>query len=95
MCPITGQPDYASVAIAYRGPRIDRAALLRYLVSYRTHPGFHEHCVERIFVDVAAACRCEALTVHARFTRRGGIDINPFRTNARVPVPAPMRAPRQ
>lgn len=95
VCPITGQPDYASVAIGYRGPRIDRAALLRYLVSYRTHPGFHEHCVERIFVDVAAACRCEALTVHARFTRRGGIDINPFRTNAREPVPALMRAPRQ
>ena len=95
VCPITGQPDYASVVLAYRGPRIDRAALLRYLVSYRTHPGFHEHCVERIFVDVAAACRCEALTVHARFTRRGGIDINPFRTNAGLPVPAPMRAPRQ
>jgi 7-cyano-7-deazaguanine reductase len=95
VCPITGQPDYASVAIAYRGPRIDRAALLRYLVSYRKHPGFHEHCVERIFVDVAAACRCETLTVHARFTRRGGIDINPFRTNAGLPVPAPVRAPRQ
>jgi len=95
VCPITGQPDYASVAVAYRGPRIDRAALLRYLVSYRTHPGFHEHCVERIFVDVTAACRCEALTVHARFTRRGGIDINPFRTNAGLPVPAPTRAPRQ
>ena len=95
VCPITGQPDYASVAVAYSGPRIDRAALLRYLVSYRTHPGFHEHCVERIFVDVAAVCRSDALTVHARFTRRGGIDINPFRTNAGLPVPAPTRAPRQ
>ena len=63
--------------IAYRGPRIDRAALLRYLVSYRRHPGFHEHCVERIFVDVAARCRRDALTVDARFTRRGGVDINP------------------
>ncbi len=95
VCPITAQPDYASVAIAYRGPCIDRAALLRYLVSYRLHAGFHEHCVERIFVDVAAACRCESLTVHARFTRRGGIDINPFRTNAGLPVPALMRTPRQ
>jgi 7-cyano-7-deazaguanine reductase len=95
VCPITGQPDYASVAVAYRGPRIDRAALLRYLVSYRTHPGFHEHCVERIFVDLAAACRCEALTVHARFTRRGGIDINPFRSDAGTAVPVNVRTPRQ
>ena len=95
VCPITGQPDYASVAVAYRGPRIDRPALLRYLVSYRTHPGFHEHCVERIFVDLAAACRCEALTVHARFTRRGGIDINPFRSDAGAAVPVNVRTPRQ
>lgn len=95
VCPITAQPDYASVAVAYRGPRIDRAALLRYFVSYRLHAGFHEHCVERMFVDIAAACRCESLTVHARFTRRGGIDINPFRTNAGLPVPAPTRTPRQ
>lgn len=95
VCPVTGQPDYASVAIGYRGPRIDRAGLLRYLVSYRCHAGFHEHCVERIFVDLAAACRCEALTVHARFTRRGGLDINPFRTNTGDPVPANVRTPRQ
>jgi len=95
VCPITGQPDYASVAIAYRGPRIDRAGLLRYLVSYREHAGFHEHCVERIFVDVAARCRCEALSVNARFTRRGGLDINPFRTNAGAAVPPNVRTPRQ
>lgn len=95
VCPVTGQPDYASVAIAYRGPRIDRAALLRYLVSYRQHAGFHEHCVERIFVDVKAACRCEALTVHARFTRRGGVDINPYRTDASAEAPANVRTPRQ
>jgi len=95
VCPVTGQPDYASVAIAYRGPRIDRGALLRYLVSYRLHAGFHEHCAERIFVDVAGRCACESLTVHARFTRRGGIDINPFRTNAGEPVPANVRTPRQ
>ena len=95
VCPVTGQPDYASVAIAYRGPRLDRAALLRYLVSYRHHAGFHEHCVERIFVDVKAACRCEALSVYARFTRRGGVDINPFRSDAGDAVPANVRTPRQ
>ena len=95
VCPVTGQPDYASVAVAYRGPRIDRAALLRYLVSYRQHAGFHEHCVERIFVDVKAACRCEALTVHARFTRRGGVDINPYRSDAGAEAPTNVRTPRQ
>ena len=95
VCPVTGQPDYASVAVAYRGPRIDRAALLRYLVSYRQHAGFHEHCVERIFVDVKSVCRCDALTVHARFTRRGGVDINPYRTDADARVPANVRMPRQ
>ena len=95
VCPVTGQPDIASVQIAYRGPRIDRAGLLRYLVSYRRHPGFHEHCVERIFVDVARACRCTALSVYARFTRRGGIEINPFRSNAGVPTPPNVRTPRQ
>jgi 7-cyano-7-deazaguanine reductase len=95
VCPVTGQPDYASLSIAYRGPRIDRGALLRYLVSYRCHAGFHEHCTERIFVDVATRCGCEALTVHARFTRRGGLDINPFRTSAGAFVPANVRTPRQ
>ena len=95
LCPITFQPDFASVQIAYRGPAIDRTALLRYLVSYRCHPGFHEHCVERIFVDVMATCHCDALSVYARFTRRGGVDINPFRTNSRIAVPRNMRSARQ
>jgi len=95
LCPITFQPDFASLQIAYRGPAIDRAALLRYLVSFRCHPGFHEHCVERIFVDIAAQCRCEALSVYARFTRRGGVDINPFRTNAGLAIPPNMRTARQ
>ena len=95
VCPVTGQPDYASIAIAYRGPRLDRAALLRYLVSYRLHAGFHEHCAERIFIDVAQRCACESLTVHARFTRRGGIDINPFRTNAGTAIPPNVRTSRQ
>jgi 7-cyano-7-deazaguanine reductase len=95
VCPITGQPDIASVRIAYRGPRIDHAGLLRYLVSYRRHPGFHEHCVERMFVDIAARCRAERLSIHARFTRRGGIDINPFRTDANLPPPRNVRSARQ
>jgi 7-cyano-7-deazaguanine reductase len=80
-CPVTGQPDYADVFIRYRGPRIDRAGLLRYLVSFRRHAAFHEACVERIFVDIANRCRPERLSVYARFMRRGGIDINPFRSN--------------
>jgi 7-cyano-7-deazaguanine reductase len=95
VCPVTAQPDIASLRIAYRGPRIDRRGLLRYLVSYRRHPGFHEHCVERIFLDVLSRCRCEQLTVYARFTRRGGIDINPFRTNAGIAPPRNVRTARQ
>jgi 7-cyano-7-deazaguanine reductase len=95
VCPVTGQPDIASLQIAYRGRRIDREALLRYLVSYRCHAGFHEHCVERIFVDVAARCGCESLTVLARFTRRGGLDINPFRSNAGLRPPPNVRSARQ
>jgi 7-cyano-7-deazaguanine reductase len=80
VCPVTGQPDMAEVAIAYRGPRIARAALYAYLLGFRRHPGFHEHCVERIFVDVDRACRPESLRVEARFARRGGVDINPLRS---------------
>jgi 7-cyano-7-deazaguanine reductase len=80
-CPVTGQPDWGSVQIRYRGPRIDRAGLLRYVVSFRQHAGFHEHCVERMFVELRDRCRPERLTVYARFTRRGGVDINPFRSN--------------
>ena len=95
VCPVTAQPDIASLRVAYRGPRIDRASLLRYLVSYRRHAGFHEHCVERIFMDLVARCACERLTIHARFTRRGGIEINPFRTNANEAVPPNVRTARQ
>lgn len=94
-CPVTGQPDWGSVQIHYRGPQIDRAGLLGYLVSFRQHAGFHEHCVERIFVDIRKRCRTEKLTVYARFTRRGGIDINPFRSDwERVPE-AGVRTARQ
>src|SRR3546814_430980 len=94
-CPVTGQPDWASVRLAYRGPRIDRAGLLRYLVSFREHAGFHEQCVERIFVDVLARCRPEALAVEARYTRRGGLDINPLRVLPGTAMPAAERDVRQ
>ncbi|MCD0503093.1 NADPH-dependent 7-cyano-7-deazaguanine reductase QueF [Bordetella petrii] len=93
-CPVTGQPDWASVQIRYRGRRLDRAALLRYLVSFRDHAEFHEHCVERIYTDIMAACRPEHLTVYARYTRRGGLDINPWRSNFEAP-PADVRMARQ
>ncbi len=92
VCPVTGQPDYASVRLAYRGARIDRAGLLAYLVSFRRHPGFHEHCVERIFIDVWRRCRPESLSVYARFTRRGGIDINPYRTSGDESPPSARTA---
>lgn len=93
-CPVTGQPDFGDVLIRYRGPRIDRASLLRYVVSFRMHAAFHESCVERIFLDIKQRCAPERLTVYARFTRRGGIDINPFRSNFET-APSDARTPRQ
>jgi 7-cyano-7-deazaguanine reductase len=83
------------VSIAYRGARIDRPGLLRYLVSFRRHPGFHEHCVEHIFADVWRRCRPQRLAVDARFTRRGGIDINPFRTSGDAEPSRGVRYARQ
>jgi len=80
-CPVTGQPDWGSVQIAYHGAPIDHAGLLRYLVSFRTHNEFHEQCVERIFVDLTQRCAPRQLSVYARYTRRGGLDINPFRSS--------------
>jgi len=80
-CLITNQPDWGSVMIRYKGPRINREALLRYLISFRQHNEFHEQCVERIFNDVQRFCQPEALSVYARYTRRGGLDINPWRSN--------------
>ncbi len=81
LCPVTSQPDIGSLQISYRGPKIDRASLLRYIVSYRQHNDFHEACVERMFVDLMSRCAPDALTIHAHYQRRGGIDINPFRSN--------------
>ncbi|MDK1706124.1 NADPH-dependent 7-cyano-7-deazaguanine reductase QueF [Serratia rubidaea] len=80
-CLITNQPDWGSVQIAYRGAQINREALLRYLVSFRHHNEFHEQCVERIFNDIMRFCQPERLSVYARYTRRGGLDINPWRSN--------------
>lgn len=94
-CPVTGQPDWASVQIRYRGAPIDRESLLRYVVSFRQHAEFHEHCVERIFSDIMQACRPEQLTVYARYTRRGGLDINPWRSNFEAGPPADVRTVRQ
>jgi len=89
LCPVTNQPDSGSVMISYKGPRIDREGLLQYIVSYRQHKDFHESCVERMFMDILARCQPEKLTVYARYQRRGGIDINPFRSNFESSPPNP------
>jgi len=94
-CPVTGQPDWGSVQISYRGPRLDRAGLLAYIISFRQHGGFHEHCVERMFVEIVERCGPDRLTVYARFTRRGGLDINPFRSNWEEPPATSLRTARQ
>lgn len=80
-CLVTGQPDWGSVQISYVGPQIDQESLLKYLIGFREHNEFHEQCVERIFIDILRQCKPQHLTVYARYTRRGGLDINPWRTN--------------
>ena len=94
-CLVTGQPDWGSVRIAYSGPQIEQEGLLQYLVSFRNHNEFHEQCVERIFMDVWTRCKPVKLTVYARYTRRGGLDINPFRTSHPQGLPANVRTARQ
>lgn len=94
-CLVTGQPDWGSVQIQYSGPQIEQAGLLAYLVSFRNHNEFHEQCVERIFMDVWQRCRPVKLSVYARYTRRGGLDINPFRTSHPGALPANIRTARQ
>jgi len=94
-CPVTGQPDWASVQLEYAGAAIDRAGLLRYLVSFRNHDDFHEQCVERIFVDLLERCAPQRLTVQARYTRRGGLDINPWRSSGKGGNPGNPRLLRQ
>ncbi|MDT0593683.1 NADPH-dependent 7-cyano-7-deazaguanine reductase QueF [Glaciecola petra] len=80
-CLITNQPDWGSILIRYSGKQIDRSSLLKYIISFRQHNEFHEQCVERIFMDIQEYCKPEKLSVYARYTRRGGLDINPFRSN--------------
>ncbi|MBK0392087.1 NADPH-dependent 7-cyano-7-deazaguanine reductase QueF [Ramlibacter algicola] len=94
-CLVTGQPDWGSVQIRYAGPQIDHGQLLRYLVSFRNHNEFHEQCVERIFMDIRRHCRPTRLAVYARYTRRGGLDINPYRTSHPAALPANVRTARQ
>jgi len=94
-CLVTGQPDWGSVQIRYVGAPIDQEGLLKYLISFRNHNEFHEQCVERIFMDVMRACKPVKLAVYARYTRRGGLDINPFRTNFNTPWPDNRRNARQ
>ncbi|RYZ12722.1 MAG: NADPH-dependent 7-cyano-7-deazaguanine reductase QueF [Comamonadaceae bacterium] len=94
-CPVTGQPDWGSVQLRYSGAQIDQERLLQYIVSFREHNDFHEHCVERIFMDVWQQCRPTKLAVYARYTRRGGLDINPFRASWPQALPTNVRTARQ
>ena len=94
-CLVTGQPDWASVQIRYVGPQIEQEGLLKYLIGFREHNEFHEQCVERIFVDILRQCAPQKLAVYARYTRRGGLDINPWRSNFSGPPPKNLRTARQ
>jgi 7-cyano-7-deazaguanine reductase len=94
-CPVTGQPDWASVFFQYRGSKINHENLLRYIISFREHQDFHENCVERIFMDIVERCKPEFLSIYARYTRRGGLDINPFRSTEKNAVPEVGRLLRQ
>ena len=94
-CLVTGQPDWGSVQISYSGLPINQEGLLKYLVSFRNHNEFHEQCVERIFMDIWTRCKPVKLAVYARYTRRGGLDINPFRTSYPQPLPGNVRTARQ
>jgi 7-cyano-7-deazaguanine reductase len=94
-CPVTGQPDWASVQIHYQGRPIKEEGLLRYLIGFRNLGEFHEHCVEKIFCDIKNHCQPEKLSVYARYTRRGGLDINPFRADFNAAWPNNIRHARQ
>lgn len=85
-CPVTGQPDWGTVVIDYQGAALDHSSLLAYLVSFRQHADFHEQCVERIFLDLQRLLKPQRLSVHARYVRRGGLDINPYRSTENLPI---------
>jgi 7-cyano-7-deazaguanine reductase len=89
LCPVTGQPDWATVWVHYRGAKIDHASLLRYIIAYRQHQEFHEQCVERMYHDIWQRCSPELLHIQAFYTRRGGLDINPFRSSDPAARPLP------
>lgn len=93
-CPVTDQPDWATIIVEYEGPQICQESLLRYIISYRQHNDFHEQCVERIFLDILNYCKPSVLNVHARYVRRGGLDINPFRSTQNT-TPKSIRLVRQ
>jgi 7-cyano-7-deazaguanine reductase len=94
-CLVTGQPDWGTIVVRYIGAPIDRAGLLRYVVSFRNHNEFHEQCVERMFCDLLQRCAPRHLAVWARYTRRGGLDINPFRSTGHFPSPENIAEVRQ
>lgn len=94
-CPVTGQPDWGSVMVRYKGPRLDREGLLRYLIGFRLQQGFHEHCVEQIFADLMRQTAPSELLVLARYVRRGGLDISPWRATPGLQPPRPLRLARQ
>jgi 7-cyano-7-deazaguanine reductase len=89
LCPVTGQPDWATVWLDYRGPELDTPALLYYLLSFREHQDFHEQCLERMFTDIMSVARPQHLSMQAFYTRRGGLDINPFRSTDPAARPLP------
>lgn len=94
-CLVTGQPDWGSLQLRYVGNPIDQEGLLKYLIGFRTHQEFHEQCVERIFMDIWTRCKPLKLSVYARYTRRGGLDINPWRTSHPQSPPPNIRTARQ
>lgn len=94
-CLITDQPDWGSVYIHYKGPKINHRSLLKYIISFRQHNEFHEQCIERIFMDLMRECKPEKLTVYGKYTRRGGLDINPFRSNFETAPARFVRSARQ
>ncbi len=94
-CPVTGQPDWGTVHVTYSGYAIDHASLLRYIVSFRQHQGFHQQCVEQIFCDIMKQCKPSELSVYARYTRRGGIDISPWRATPGLNEPTMQRSAQQ
>lgn len=93
-CLVTNQPDWGSVQISYKGRKINREGLLRYIISFRNHNEFHEQCIERIFMDIQERCKPESLTIYGRYTRRGGLDINPVRSTENI-QPRNLRNKRQ